>query len=82
MTRGRWSDDMPDNRQSLEQALHSYTVDGAYAGFMEEKTGALKPGMLADVCVLPADLEATDPATFKGMRPRLTVCDGKVVFGE
>ncbi|MFN4143750.1 amidohydrolase [Aestuariivirga sp.] len=82
MTRGRWSDDMPDNRQSLAQALHSYTVDGAYAGFMEEKTGALKTGMLADVCVLPADLEKTDPAAYKGMRPRLTVCDGKVVFGK
>lgn len=80
MTRGRWNDAMPDNRQSLHDALHSYTADGAYVGFMEEKTGRLKEGMLADICVLPADLEATDPATFKGITPRMTVCDGRVVF--
>lgn len=81
MTRGRWNDAMPDNRQSLHQALHSYTADGAWAGFMEGQTGVLKEGMLADLCVLPVDLENTDPATFKSIRPRMTVCDGRVVFG-
>lgn len=80
MTRDRWNDRMPDNRQSLHQALHAYTADGAYAGFMEGKTGVLKPGMLADICVLPVDLTRTAPTTFKGIRPRLTVCDGQVVF--
>lgn len=80
MTRSRWNDRMPDNRQSLHQALHAYTADGAYAGFLEGKTGVLKPGMLADICVLPVDLARTDPTTFKGIRPRLTVCDGQVVF--
>jgi predicted amidohydrolase YtcJ len=80
MTRGRWTDAMPDNRQSLHQALHSYTADGAYAGFMEGQTGVLKQGMLADLCVLPVDLEHTDPATFKSIRPRMTICDGRVVF--
>ena len=80
MTRGRWTGAMPDNRQSLHQALQSYTADGAYAGFMEGQTGVLKEGMLADLCVLPVDLENTDPATFKSIRPRMTVCDGRVVF--
>ena len=80
MTRGRWADDLPDNRQSLEQSLRSYTADGAYAGFMEQETGMLREGMLADLCLLPVDLEKTDPASFKGIRPRLTVCDGRVAF--
>jgi hypothetical protein len=80
ITRGRWNDAMPDNRQSLHQSLHSYTADGAYAGFMEGKTGVLKEGMLADICVLPVDLAKTDPATYKGITPRMTVCDGRVVF--
>lgn len=80
MTRGRWNDQMPDNRQSLHDALHSYTADGAYVGFMEEKTGRLKEGMLADICVLPVDLEAADPGTLKGITPRMTICDGRVVF--
>ncbi len=80
MTRGRWNDAQPDNRQTLEQSLRSYTADGAYAGFMDGKTGVLKEGLLADVCVMPVDLEKTDPATFHGIRPRMTVCDGQVVF--
>jgi predicted amidohydrolase YtcJ len=81
MTRGPWNDQMPDNRQSLGQSLRSYTADGAYAGFMEDKTGMLREGMLADICVLPVDLEKTDPAQYKGITPRMTVCDGRVVFG-
>ena len=36
--------------------------------------------MLADICVLPVDLARTDPTTFKGIKPRMTVCDGRVVF--
>lgn len=80
MTRGCWNDRMPDNRQSLHQAIHSYTADGAWAGFMEGRTGVLKAGMLADICVLPVNLQRTDPAAFKGIRPRMTVCDGRVVF--
>jgi predicted amidohydrolase YtcJ len=82
MTRTPWTPAMPGNRQTLAQSLRAYTADAAYAGFMEHKTGTLKEGMLADICVLPVDLEQTDPATFKGLRPRLTVCNGRVVFGQ
>jgi hypothetical protein len=80
MTRGRWNEKMPDNRQSLDQALRSYTADGAHASFMEGTTGTLKEGMLADICVLPVDLERTDPAAYRGITPRMTVCDGRVAF--
>jgi predicted amidohydrolase YtcJ len=47
---------------------------------MEGETGMLKEGMLADMCVLPVDLAKTDPATYNGIKPRMTVCDGRVVF--
>lgn len=80
MTRGRWSAACPDNRVSLHEAIYSYTVEGAYAGFMEGKTGCLKAGMLADIAVLDANLETVDPAALKGVRPLATVCDGRVVF--
>ncbi len=43
----------PTTARASHQALHSYTADGAYAGFMEGKTGVLKEGMLADMSVLP-----------------------------
>jgi hypothetical protein len=82
MTRPMWKPGLPDNRQSLGEVIRSYTEDGAYAGFMDGKTGVLKVGMLADVVVLPADLERTDPSEFKGIKPGATVCDGRVVFAE
>jgi hypothetical protein len=80
MTRKKWSEDMPDNRVSLMEALRSYTVEGAYAGFMEHRLGALKPGMLADLAVLTEDLETADPARLRDVRPRFTIHDGRVVF--
>ena len=46
------------------------------------KTGTLKVGMLADVTVLAGNLEQTDPEQIRTVRPRVTVCDGRVVFGE
>jgi len=81
MTRGRWTPAMPDNRVSLHEAIHAYTVEGAYAGFMDGKAGVLKPGLLADVTVLAGNLERTDPGMIKTVRPRITICDGRVVFG-
>lgn len=80
LTRGRWNDRQPDNRQTLAEALHAYTVDGAYAGFMDGRTGVLKEGLLADVCLLPVDLATIEPTALKGIKPRMTVCDGRVVF--
>ena len=71
---------MPDNRATLEESIRSYTHDGAYAGFMEDKTGMLKAGMLADVAVLSADLEKTDPAEFRDVRVKATISDGRVVY--
>ena len=80
MTRQRWSGDLPDNRQSLDQALRSYTVDGAYADFMESRKGKLREGMLADAVVLSGDLARTDPEALHEVRTVTTICDGRVVW--
>ena len=61
ITRTKWADDLPDQRQTLEQAIAGYTRDGAFTEFKEDRKGRLKHGMLADVTVLSGDLEKTDP---------------------
>ena len=61
MLRKPWAEGMPDQSFSLHEALAGYTVEGAYAGFMEDRKGRLKPGYLADLVVLSGDLEAADP---------------------
>ncbi|MGQ0484351.1 MAG: amidohydrolase [Hyphomicrobiales bacterium] len=80
MTRKLWKDGLPDHRQSLAQALSSYTRDGAFAEFMEARKGMLRPGMLADVAILSGDLEATDPQARHHVKPIVTICDGHVTY--
>ncbi|MEJ8575022.1 amidohydrolase [Microbaculum marinum] len=80
VTRRRWAEGDPDQRQSLEEAVASYTRDGAWIERMETRKGQLKPGMLADVVVLSEDIEAIDPEGLDTVRPVATVADGRVVY--
>lgn len=46
----------PQERMTREQALRSYTLGAAFAGFEENIKGSLSPGKLADMVVLSRDL--------------------------
>lgn len=70
----------PDQKITVEQALKSYTVNNAYAGFHEDKTGKLKKGMLADLVVLSHDLFTVDPENIKNVEVIRTMVNGKEVF--
>ncbi|MER9233392.1 amidohydrolase [Mesorhizobium sp. M0622] len=75
-----WADGVPDQSFSLLEALAGYTVEGAYAEFMEHRKGRLKPGYLADLVVLSADIEAIQPASLHKVHPVTTICGGKVTY--
>jgi len=70
----------PEEKVPLEEALRAYTAGVAYAGFMERRTGILRPGMLADVVVLGRDLFALPPESLATVPVRVTVAGGRVVF--
>jgi predicted amidohydrolase YtcJ len=80
MTRKVWREGLPDHRLSLHEAIAGYTRDAAFAEFHEDRKGMLKRGMLADLVVLGADIEAQDPEAIKDIPVRTTICDGKVTF--
>jgi predicted amidohydrolase YtcJ len=80
LTRQSMAPGLPDQRQTLEDALASYTRDAAYAEFQEDVKGQLKVGMLADLILLSADLEATAIEEIRDVRPTLTVCDGVITY--
>jgi len=46
----------PEERVTILEALRLYTLNGAYAGFEENKKGSLAPGKLADFIVVDRDL--------------------------
>lgn len=68
--------------QSLSDTLVGYTRDGAYAEFQEQSKGMLRAGMLADVVMLDADLFATPDEALQEVKVLLTLCDGRVVYGD
>ncbi len=74
---GGW---FPDQKISVEQALRCYTVNNAWAGFQENKTGKLKTGMLADFTVLSQDLFSIAPENIRDVRVLLTVVGGKEAY--
>ena len=71
---------VPEQKISVEQALHAYTYEGAYASFEEDIKGTLKPGMLADFVLLDRDLTSIPPETIRDAKILKTVVGGKVVY--
>jgi predicted amidohydrolase YtcJ len=71
---------LPDQRQTLLQALGSYTREGAYAEFAEGRKGQLKEGFLADIVILSADFELTAVEKLHEVRPVTTICDGIITY--
>ena len=49
---GGW---IPSERLTLAEALHAFTRGAAYAGFAEDKIGALTPGQWADFIIVDRD---------------------------
>jgi predicted amidohydrolase YtcJ len=82
LNRQPWQPGDPDQRQTLAQVIRGYTADAAYVEFQEQVKGQIRPGMLADLVLLSADLFATPPEELNGVEPVLTICNGKVVYQE
>ena len=70
----------PDQRQGLRETLKSYTTDNAWVEFNEDRKGQLKPGMMADIVVMDADLEATSPDQLGQTRAAVTICGGRITW--
>ncbi|TJW11646.1 MAG: amidohydrolase [Mesorhizobium sp.] len=75
-----WADGDPDQSFSLQESLAAYTVEGAYAEFMEHSKGRLISGYMADLVVLSADIERTAPEALHTVRPVTTICGGKITY--
>ncbi|MFZ5672964.1 MAG: amidohydrolase [Pseudomonadota bacterium] len=80
VTRKPWKKGLPEQRQSLGDALAGYTRDGAWTEFMEDRKGRIAPGLLADIVVLSDDIERVAPETIDQLKPVVTICDGRVTY--
>ena len=74
---GGW---FPEQKITVEEALHGYTTRGAYAMFLEKEIGTIAPGYRADMVILARDLFAIPEEEIEAVEVDATVFDGKVVF--
>jgi predicted amidohydrolase YtcJ len=80
VNRRPWAEGLPDQSQTLTETLLAYTREAAYVEYQEHQKGQIKAGYLADLVLLPQDLFAIPPEEIAGLKPVLTMVDGKVVY--
>ena len=74
---GGW---IPEQTIDLETALRAYTIQGAWANFVEGSRGSIAVGKYADLILLADDLFALPPAKIKDTRVLLTLVGGEEVY--
>lgn len=67
-------------RMTREQALRSYTLNGAYASFEEKIKGSITPGKLADITVLSQDIMTMAEDDIPKTVALYTIVGGKVLY--
>jgi predicted amidohydrolase YtcJ len=71
---------LPAQRLDLAAALAAYTIGSAYVNHLDDETGAIEAGRLADVIVLDRDPFGCPPAELAGIRVLLTYVGGERVY--
>jgi hypothetical protein len=70
----------PEQKISMEDAIRYYTLGSAYAQFMENRKGMIKPGYLADIVITDKDLLTIPETEIMKTRIDYTITGGKVVY--
>ncbi|MHB8525675.1 MAG: amidohydrolase [Candidatus Acidiferrales bacterium] len=74
---GGWE---PQEKLPRDVCISDYTAGSAYAEFEENRKGEIKPGMLADIVVYPADITRMPPAELLRTSADMTVTGGRIVY--
>jgi predicted amidohydrolase YtcJ len=69
-----------DQKMTRDQALKSYTLDGAYAEFEEDFKGSIEVGKAADFTVFDQNIMEVPEDEILKTQVAMTVMGGKVVF--
>ncbi|MDQ2712676.1 MAG: amidohydrolase [Acidobacteriota bacterium] len=75
---GGW---VPEQKITVAEAIHAYTMGSAYASFDEKIKGSIEPGKLADFVVLSDDILSIDPVKIADTKVYMTIFNGRVVRG-
>ena len=70
----------PEQKMTRQEALRSYTLNGAYAAFEEGKKGSLAAGKLADVTVFSKDIMTCPEDEIPKAEVLWTIVGGKILY--
>lgn len=71
---------VPEQKISVREAVHAYTVGSAFASFQDRVKGSLEPGKLADLAVLSEDIFNMPAEDIARVKVDMTITGGEVVF--
>lgn len=72
----------PAERMTLPDMIASFTINGAYANFMEAETGSIEVGKKADLVVLERNLFDIPTAEIGDVNVLMTMFEGKAVLRD
>ena len=74
---GGW---VPEQRITVAEAVHAYTLVAAYAEYQEKEKGSIVAGKLADLVELSDDIFHEAPELIEKARVQMTIFGGKVIY--
>lgn len=73
---------LPSEAIDLATAIRAATLGSAYGNFLDEETGSIEVGKLADLIVIDKNLFDIPASDISEARVRLTLFEGEAVFGS
>jgi predicted amidohydrolase YtcJ len=80
ISRGVHEPFLPDERLTLEEAVAAFTLGSAYVNHLDDVTGSIEVGKLADLAVIDRDLFAPDAGPIGDGRVLATFVEGRPVY--
>ena len=71
---------LPEERLDLATSIAAFTIGSAYVNHLDDVTGSIEPGKLADLVVVDRDLFAAPPDEIALATVELTMVEGERVF--
>lgn len=72
----------PEECITVEEAIRTYTINGAWQDRMEDVKGSIEVGKVADFCVIGEDILTVDPHKIGEIPVMMTIVAGQIVFDE
>ena len=70
----------PQECMSLKNMLASFTINGAYANFLERQTGSIEKGKMADLVILAKNLFKMPVTEIADVDVLMTMFEGNIVY--